>query len=379
MKKITSLLILFISLVGFSQTTLLDFESSTTWTDFDGGQLTTVTNPFNNSDNSSANVGKMVKNAGQPWGGSSLVLSSGIDFSNNDTFTMKVYSPRIGAKVLLKVENSGNGATNFQKEVLTTKANAWETLTFDYAAISKTDSFDKVVIIFDNGTMGDGSANFTFYIDDIALSTSGSGGGGTSENYCEKVVTHFGIEAETASAIKLTIENSGEKTMKVTIESNDADPVDEIVIPAVTGAPTVSAKDTSIAGKISVTLTWENTPTEDLDINVLWSKESFAGNWQLSQDPIKVKFNASCSTASVDNNNLLNISLYPNPTTNNLNISAQNIIESAAIYNVLGKKVKSVFINKTEDTIDVSTLNSGIYILKYTVNNKVGTMKFIKK
>ena len=152
----------------------LDFESATTWGDFDGGVVTTETNPHNNGDNSSANVGKMVKNAGQTWGGSSIVLGAAMDFANNDTFTMKVYSPRVGAKVLLKVEDSGNGATFFEKEVETTVANAWETLTFDYAAISKTNTYDKLVIIFDNGTMGDGSANFTFYIDDIALSSSGA-------------------------------------------------------------------------------------------------------------------------------------------------------------------------------------------------------------
>ena len=57
----------------------------------------------------------------------------------------------------------------------------------------------------------------------------------------------------------------------------------------------------------------------------------------------------------------------------------KNTIENVTIYNVLGKKVKSISINKNEDTIDVSTLNSGIYILKYTVDSKVGTMKFVKE
>ena len=48
----------------------------------------------------------------------------------------------------------------------------------------------------------------------------------------------------------------------------------------------------------------------------------------------------NCSTASIDKNNLLEISLYPNPAKGTLNISAKNTIESATIYNVLGKKVK---------------------------------------
>ena len=225
--------------------------------------------------------------------------------------------------------------------------------------------------------MGDGTANFTFYIDDIALSSSG--GGSATNEYCEKVVTHFGIAAETASAIKLTIENTGTKTMKVTIESNDADPVDEIVIPAVTGAPTVSAKDTSVSGKISVTLTWTETPTTDLDFNVLWSKVSFAGNWQLSQDPIKIDFNASCATTNVENNELLDFSMYPNPASNRLNISAKETIKNAQIFNILGKNVMNINVNATKASIDVSNLTSGIYLIKYNVNGTAGTAKFIKQ
>ena len=82
---------------------------------------------------------------------------------------MKIFSPRIGAKVLLKVENLTNGGINFEKEVTITTANAWELVTFDFSAINTANSYQKVVLIFDLGTMGDGSANFTYLFDDITL------------------------------------------------------------------------------------------------------------------------------------------------------------------------------------------------------------------
>jgi hypothetical protein len=44
-----------------------------------------------------------------------------------------------------------------------------EDLTFDYSAINTANSYSKVVVIFDLGTQGDGSANFTFHFDDIRL------------------------------------------------------------------------------------------------------------------------------------------------------------------------------------------------------------------
>ncbi len=150
----------------------LDFEiagQNYNFLNFDGGAVTVVSNPQSNGINTSSKVGKMVKYAGQPWGGSLISLSKAIDFSVNKTFGMKVYSPRAGAKVLLKVENATDGSISFEKEVSTTKANAWEELTFDYSAIDASKAYHKIVLIFELGTVGDGSANFTFLFDDIRL------------------------------------------------------------------------------------------------------------------------------------------------------------------------------------------------------------------
>ena len=153
----------------------LDFESTSTnynWFDFDGGNATVVTNPQSNGINTSSRVGRMIKNAGQPWGGSFLTLNQPMDFSTNKVFRMKVFSPRVGAKVLLKVENSANAGINFEKEVTTSIANAWEDLVFDYSGINAANVYDRVVLIFELGTPGDGSANFTFLFDDIRLTNT---------------------------------------------------------------------------------------------------------------------------------------------------------------------------------------------------------------
>ena len=152
----------------------LDFESSTityAFTDFDGGNVTVMNNPVSGGINTSSKVCKMVKNAGQTWGGSFISLSNPINFAAaaSKQFKVKVYSPKVGAKLLLKVENKSNSALSYEKEVATTTANAWETLTFDYSAINLANAYQNIVFIFDLGTMGDGSANFTYYFDDITL------------------------------------------------------------------------------------------------------------------------------------------------------------------------------------------------------------------
>jgi hypothetical protein len=148
----------------------IDFESATlayNFTDFDGGNSTVINNPHVTGINTSGKVARMIKGPGQPWGGSYLTLPAPINFATQQTMRMKVWSPRVGAKVLLKVENLTNGGISFEKEVLTTVANGWEDLSFDYTGINTANTYQKIIIIFELGTVGDGSSNFTFYFDDI--------------------------------------------------------------------------------------------------------------------------------------------------------------------------------------------------------------------
>lgn len=153
---------------------------------FDGGALTVVNNPAAGGINTSTKVLKMVKNPGQVWGGSTLGLSGPIDFSAGKIFRMKVWSPRVGANVLLKVE--GAGGINFEKTAVTTVANTWEDLVFDYSNIPG-GNYSTLVFIFDLGSMGDGSSNFTFYIDDIRL--QGQTGQTLPINFQSSITNYF--------------------------------------------------------------------------------------------------------------------------------------------------------------------------------------------
>ncbi len=70
--------------------------------------------------------------------------------------------------------------------------------------------------------------------------------------------------------------------------------------------------------------------------------------------------------------------MYPNPATNFLNISAQNTINSVEIFNILGQKVISMSVEDTSASINISNLNTGIYLIKYVINNRTSTKKFVK-
>ncbi len=152
----------------------LDFEAESgpySWAGFGGAAMTVVANPQSSGINTSAQVAQMVKQ-GETWAGSWIAMDGLIDFSGEKVITMKVYAPRVGAKVLLKIENMTNGAIAHEVEMATTVANQWETMEFDFSAINTANEYQKVVIICDNGTVGDGTADYTYLIDDIAFKTA---------------------------------------------------------------------------------------------------------------------------------------------------------------------------------------------------------------
>lgn len=165
----------------------LHFESTSVaypFTDFAGGATTILPNPFPDAVNPSATVVRMIKNPGETYAGSVIQMAGPIDFSTNKIIKVKVWSPIAGKKLMVKFEGSpvdfDNGA--FETEVATTVANAWEELTFDYTSptlfppVNNNDN--KIVFFFDFGNQGDGSANSTYYFDDIAFSD-----GLSSSNY----------------------------------------------------------------------------------------------------------------------------------------------------------------------------------------------------
>ncbi|MBN8545220.1 MAG: T9SS type A sorting domain-containing protein [Ignavibacteria bacterium] len=220
-----------------------DFENGTlnyTFTDFGGGLATRVANPVPGGINTTGFVGKMIKNAGDPWGGSWISMAGNIDFSVNKIFKVKVYMPRVGARLLLKVENATNGGIAFEMQDTGTVANAWEELTFDFSAINTTNTYAKMVFIFDLGTVGAGGADYTYYFDEIRLVQGGGGPTLTQMNlpvtWDDPTINYgvVGFEGAEQSSIIVDPNNASNKVVKV-IKSATAQPWAGTTVTAVTG------------------------------------------------------------------------------------------------------------------------------------------------
>lgn len=81
------------------------------------------------------------------------------------------------------------------------------------------------------------------------------------------------------------------------------------------------------------------------------------------------------NTLSVNDLNLIkNVSLYPNPSSEFIQISGLNKIEIYKIYDVLGAEVLKGEISENKK-IDIKNLRQGVYFLKFEKGN---TFKFVK-
>ena len=92
--------------------------------------------------------------------------------------------------------------------------------------------------------------------------------------------------------------------------------------------------------------------------NISSEPTSFSPNSPLSESNKPIW--GSCPTASIEDEHLFAISIYPNPSSNVINIKGVALGTKVEIYDAIGRKVLSSKIGVNNNTIDVSELK-GIY------------------
>ncbi|MCF6212609.1 MAG: Ig-like domain-containing protein [Flavobacteriaceae bacterium] len=108
-----------------------------------------------------------------------------------------------------------------------------------------------------------------------------------------------------------------------------------------------------------------NTAFEDLSGNAF---PGFSANtsWNFSTDEV----------LGIDTNTIKGLSLYPNPVTNILSISASANIEQVVIYSLLGKKLKTI--KSDFNKINTKELAVGLYFVKIYSEKGIAIRKLIK-
>lgn len=128
-------------------------------------------------------------------------------------------------------------------------------------------------------------------------------------------------------------------------------------------------------------------PDNKMIANDIWPMNGVAeleGAFPSGFNPIEM----DCSFASLptDNHVLSALSVFPNPTANELNISFDATVSATAnieIMNLLGQVVYTnsfeTTVGTNQNIIDVNDLSEGQYVARIIMNEQATTVKFVKK
>ena len=149
--------------IGWESTTLTyDFLG------FAGSDPAIEANPDPTGINPTARVMRTTKTVGADFfAGTFVNLDVPIDFSTSQKLRMKVWSPKLGIPVRVRLENVDN-SVGIELDATTTTSNEWEELEWDFSGMNTAPDYVRVVVFFEfiPGVPGDGS---TYYYDDIQI------------------------------------------------------------------------------------------------------------------------------------------------------------------------------------------------------------------
>ena len=378
----------------------LTFESGNVeFTDFDGGSSTVISNPDSSEINSSNYVVQHVRNGGQFWAGTYMSVEP-IDFSNSSVINMKVHAPSDNIPVLLKLEQSSTGV-NTELTTNTSVANAWEMLSYDFGS-QPSDLYDRVVVIFNMGEVGDGTAMSTYYFDDIQFATGPISGCTDTEaiNYNPDASVDDGQCYYNVSSLKITVNpcmdvdsvrltgpfwgwnllegpeasKNSDGTWSFTFDPAPSENMEYLLV--VDGV----MEDMVAAGSESGD--WSCTPVSDYFsyANRLWEVGSgVIQGGVLTYIDVTGVFYGSCMNCGNEFNLVESINqslIYPNPVADKFRLNTN--VTNLFVYDLYGKLVKSE--NNPPDEIDISFLSDGVYMIRLVDQNLQNSIiKILKK
>ncbi len=440
MKKIIVLLLcLLLVSTSFSQSLPIDFSdpNDQTFTAFNGSSVSYTTDPED-----ATNPVMQINGGTDNWDGVVLNLDTYVDLSNdaNNTITFRIYLPLDGSSsntFLLKFEGSSTAAT---EQFFTTSGTGWQSISVDFGAGLDAD-FPRLVLFTDSDASGANTTSAIYYVDDFngpngavipqdpepltaaaiptdpdaeVLAIYNDSGYTNVWNYDYDFGTNLGEvdlgDTTTNNALKLnlSVAGYGQGTNAVTdismynylqfdywadassteirfyIMEDDGGTKEYYYEIAATGGQETLVNEQWKHVEIPLTFFENSAPSTQGGFGG-FSKDKFF-QWKLDAssnlvadfvylDNIYFTVNASLNVLELEPKN---ITVYPNPTSNNWTFKATKAIQNITIYNLLGKQVSNTLHHTEQVTITTSNLAAGIYFAKIKTTSGTKTIKLIK-
>ena len=424
MKSLSTILILLITSICFSQIAPIDFEAGGEganwgWNVFenaDNPPLEFVANPDPSGINTSAMVAKFTArdtNAGAaPYAGLESQHGGNIGTfdltSENALVNIMVYKTKI-SDVGIKFATPSGGAQP-EIKVANTLINQWELITVDfssYIGLGETTGLDQIIVFpdfinrtaddiiyFDNITFGIPVLNpidlpITFE-DDQTPTFSDFNGSSTllipnpdaSGANTSATVAQNTVPANAAFAgVNFQVDNidiTTDKVFSLSVWSSLPN------IPVLLKLENASGVNTERAAVTTTTNAWETITFDFTDEGQLtYQSVTIFMNFNMTDTADQVYYWDTLTLGEplgVSENTLANITLYPNPATSVVVLQASQEIATIQVLNLLGQRISSVTVNNTTSTINVSDLSAGTYIANVLFSNgNTQNINFIKK
>jgi len=403
MKKVTLLITLMITSLGFSQTYLpLTFTNADQlMTGLNGSVGSLVPDPSDG-----ANQVLQIVGSGAEYDLVLLNLSTALNLQDNANNTITFRMNPIGATGVhthaLKFEVPGA-----VEQVFTTTGSGWQNITVDFPAGLV--AYSRIIIFTDFAN----TINGTYLVDDIMGATNNPLSGGVT------------LPLNFSSSDQLF--SPGDVTLSLIADPNDA--ANQVMqVDASIGAswnqgnlnlnPGVNLSDDAnntislrinpigITGVRQHLLKFENggaAPNAEVWFNTTdsgwqtitldygsgfgtYSKIVFfpdaGGNGYVGENTNTgtylvddIKFASGLSTAKFDK---ATIKMYPNPMKNTLTIEANSSIQKVSVYNVLGQEVMKANPKSNSATLQTSQLQKGVYMVTTEIDGVISTSKVLK-
>ncbi|MBA4317511.1 MAG: hypothetical protein C0412_03835 [Flavobacterium sp.] len=408
MKKITLLIALMITSLGFAQNYLpftFTNPSSIITGSGDGSVVTFTTD--------GAEPVLSIAGVGGTWDHAKLPLGRMVDLSNDaaNTITLRINPQGItGTRTHLLKFESGTVGTNGEVWFTTTDS-GWQNITCDFpAGLGK---YPQLILFTDAGSASNGynnSAIGTYLVDDIqgasnvtsfssnfpftfsdpsqlmlgaegtvpTLTTDGAeavlqlaGGGATWDHgkMCIANLADLSDDANNTITFRINPQGiTGTRTHLLKFEAGTINQNAEVWYTTTdSGWQNITLNYPAGLGKYALMVFMTDAGSAGNGYN-----NTATGTYLIDD----ISLSSALSTAKFDRTS---IKMYPNPVRNTLTIDANSSIQKVSVYNILGQEVMSVSPKSNSATLQTGSLQKGAYMVRTEIDGNVSTSKIIKE
>ena len=381
-----------------SDPVITNFECGDASQTVSGNGINTVVNTFQSGINKSANIGEYTDDGTNGWDNLLIDFETEIDLSSNPFLSFKLYTPT-SIQVLAKLE----GGSEIELWSDYSLENTWEEFNFDFSdAISNGNT--KLVLFF-NAAQESGTSSDIYYVDDIRFTSSTNNFPIISDfeslnssvplsGNIQTVSNPFydGINTSTNVGEYIDDGTNGWDNLLIDFET-EIDLSSNPFLSFKLYSPSSIQVLAKLEGGTADAEVWSDYSQENT-----WEKFNFDFSTSVGEGNTKLVlfFNAAQETGSstdiyyVDDVSFVSslslidegiseLIIYPNPVNNILKIISHDIINSYELFDISGRLIFTEnHLNKKKFEIDISNLDSDIYILNTYSETKHESFKILK-